>query len=230
VVYFFERTGGAWRRQAVKAGPAADGFFGFSVALSGTTAVIGAPLAGGQTGRAYVYVRSGPSWRLQATLSPPPGAAHGEFGLHVAVSGSIAVVGAPFYRNHGVAYVYASSGANWFLAGTLNDPHPVKNDQFGNAVAVSGLTAVVGEVHNNRNTGAAYIFAASGSGWIRQATLTAPHRVRGNDFGWSVAISGTRVLIGSPARPSNSAGALSSSPAQDASGRSDRLWRTLAAP
>ena len=74
---------------------AADGAtgdqFGYSVALSGDTAVIGARFAGDdvnglESGSAYVFTRSGTIWRQQAKLTAPDGEARDWFGVRVAIS------------------------------------------------------------------------------------------------------------------------------------------------
>src|SRR5215472_2392226 len=49
----------------------------------------------------------------------------------------------------------------------------VANDLFGYWLAVSGSTAVVGAPGHNGNTGAAYVFVHTATGWSQQAELTA---------------------------------------------------------
>jgi hypothetical protein len=71
---------------------------------------------------------------------------------------------------------------------------------FGNAVAVSGNTMVVGApgatVGGNSRQGEAYVFTESGSGWTQTAELTAFDGAAHNDFGYSVAIDGNTVVVG----------------------------------
>ena len=98
-------------------------FFGNSVAISGDTAVVGAPapsFAGGTTaGAAYAYVRSSGVWRFQKGFGPGFGALDDIFGYAVAISGSTIVVGAPGHdygvADSGSAYVYVRSNGKWFL-------------------------------------------------------------------------------------------------------------------
>jgi hypothetical protein len=74
--------------------------FGYSVAISGDTAVIGAPFDDtsprSNHGSAYVLVRSGGLWTQQAKLTADDGAASDYFGFSVAIGGETAVVGARF--------------------------------------------------------------------------------------------------------------------------------------
>jgi hypothetical protein len=103
----FARSGTTWSPQAelIAADGAANDDFGWSVAVSGSTAVVGAP--GHNTGAAYAFASSGTAWSPHGELIPIDGAANDEFGWSVAVSGSTALVGAPRHTSlTGAAYVY----------------------------------------------------------------------------------------------------------------------------
>ena len=99
--YVFVRSGGVWsQQQKLEASDAAAGdMFGSSVAISGETVVVGAPLddgaAGTDQGSAYVFVRSGGVWSQQQKLEASDAAAVDCFGFSVAISGETVVVGAP---------------------------------------------------------------------------------------------------------------------------------------
>ena len=78
-------------------------------------------------------------------------------------------------------------------------------NDFGFSVSVSGNTVVVGApdttVDSSTAQGAAYVFTESASGWANMneiAKLTASDGVPGDDFGWSVSISGNTVVVGAP--------------------------------
>src|SRR5947209_3657019 len=94
--YVFVRSGSTWSKQAeLTASDHASGDnFGYSVAISGTTAVVGAYGENSLTGAAYVFVRSGSTWTQQAKLTASDAAPFDEFGYSVAISGCTAVVGA----------------------------------------------------------------------------------------------------------------------------------------
>ncbi len=93
--YVFSRSGTAWTQQAkLTAGDgAAYDNFGYSVALSGDTALVGAYGDDGN-GSAYVFTRFGIAWNQQAKLIAADGAAGDYFGVSVALSGETALVGA----------------------------------------------------------------------------------------------------------------------------------------
>jgi len=168
---------------------------GYSVAVDGATAVIGAyqHQVGGNAGQgaAYVFVLSGTTWRQQAELTASDGAAYDNFGQSVAVSGGTAVIGAPNQNNYqGDAYVFVQSGTTWSQQAELTASDGSAYDNFGQSVAVSGGTAVIGAPNQNSQQGDAYVFVQSGTTWTEQAELTASDGQSGDNFGQSVAASG----------------------------------------
>lgn len=77
------------------------------MAVSGSTAVVGAYGHGNAAGAAYVFTRYGTAWSQQAELAATDGAQGDYFGRSLAVSGSTAVAGAPLSKNEaGKAYVF----------------------------------------------------------------------------------------------------------------------------
>ena len=192
----------------------AQDLLGDSVAISGTTVVVGAPdHTFGKSysqGAAYVFVESGGKWRQQAELKSSDGAGYDNFGWSVAVSGNIAVVGAPCHTNsngqcgQGAAYVFDESGGKWTQQAELTASDGATGDGFGWSVALDGNTAVVGAydktVHGHAAQGAAYVFAESNGTWTQQAELIATDGTYTDEFGYSVALSGSTVLIGAPYR------------------------------
>lgn len=201
--YVFVRGVGGWNQQAKFS--AADGFygdcFGVAVALSGDTAVIGAPgksvngVSG--AGAAYVFVRSGTNWKQQSRLSAADIMPGDYFGSAVALSASTALVGA-FTKNGGTgaAYVFVRSTAGWTQQAELTAADGAPNDQFGFSLALSGSTAVVGAWNTTSSAGAAYVFVRSNGAWSQQAELTAG--APESQFGFSVALSGATAVVGAP--------------------------------
>jgi hypothetical protein len=199
--YVFVRSGGAWAQQAMLTvtGGAPGDEFGYSVAVSGSAAVVGAWGTGNHAGAAYVFTRSGGTWSRQATLTDPGGATYDGFGHSVALSGSTAVIGA--YGTNGftgAAYVFTGSGGTWSQRAELTASGGGSGDAFGSSVALSGFTMVVGTPGANNFTGSAYVFVGSGGTWSQQAELTDPGGAASASFGSSVAVSGSRAVIGAP--------------------------------
>ena len=205
--------------------------FGFSVAISGDTVVVGADNADpggiGAAGAAYVFVKPGGGWAGNLTqtakLTASDKAAADLFGCSVAISGDTVVVGAALANpggteDAGAAYVFVKPGGGW--AGNLTEnakltaSDKAANDHFGGSVAISGDTVVVGAVFatsgSTADAGAAYVFIKPGGGWAGNLTqnvkLTAYDKAAYDSFGCSVAISGDTVVVGaSDARPGGTA-------------------------
>ncbi len=93
--------------------------------------------------------------------------------------------------------------------------NPVVREQLGWSVAVSSDTMVVGAnghdttPNSGINIGAAYVFVRSGGSWVQQAKLQAGDGASGDEFGYSVAISGDTIVVGSwrSNAPSSNSGA-----------------------
>jgi len=158
-VYVFERDiGGSdnWGfvKKLTHSGAAAGDEFGFAVAISGNTVVVGAPsddAVGSEAGAAYVFLRDAggsENWGQVKRLTAADAAAGDEFGFTVAISDDTIAVGAPFTGgNAGTAYVFerASGGAeNWGQAEWLKASDADAGDQFGSAVSISQNTILVG--------------------------------------------------------------------------------------
>ena len=188
--------------------------FGFAVALSGNTALVGAPSKTvnglSQAGAAYVFVRSGTTWTQQAELTAPDAAAGDQFGYSVALSGDTALVGADLKTvgakaRGGTAYVFVCSGTTWTQQAELPAPSPTTGGHFGWAVSLSGDRALIGApgqtVRGLADVGAAYVFTRADTSWTRQADLAPYDNPPGDgvSFGASLALSGDTALIGAPA-------------------------------
>jgi len=180
--------------------------FGTGVAISGDTAVVGAPEAvsgsGSRRGAVFVFNRQGDSWELGQTLAEPQvrndGAA---FGSSVAIDGNNLVVGA--FEDHGkgvgagAAYIFNKQGNEWTLVKKLTASDAMAGDAFGFSVGISGDTAVIGAVRDKDHPslfGAAYVFRSEGGDWLQEAQLqgNAPKAM----FGRSVSIKGDTVAVG----------------------------------
>jgi hypothetical protein len=206
--YVSTRTGEAWAQQALllAADAAPWDAFGAAVAISGDTALVGAPgRANGadeEAGAAYVFARTDGVWTQQAQLLASDAAALDSFGAAVALSGNTAVIGAPYHTvsgdvEAGAAYVFTRTGATWTEQAVLTAADPGAGDWLGTSVAVDGDTALAGA--DGRGAGAAYVFTRSGAAWAQQGVLQGAGAVDGDFFGASVALHGDVALVGAPA-------------------------------
>jgi len=190
--YVFVRSGASWSEEARLL--ASDGagldYFGYSVSLSGDTALVGADGNddyGSDSGSAYVFVRTGTSWSEEAKLHASDGAADDHFGRSVSMSGGMALVGAVENDDNGTtsgsAYVFVRSGASWSEEVKLLASDGAGLDYFGYSVSLSDDTALVGATgdgDNGSDSGSAYVFVVpppSGS-----AYCTCPVGPCGNSY------------------------------------------------
>ena len=193
--YVFVHSGDAWSQQAELTADdgAENDSFGWSVAISCSTVVVGAWGKNEGAGALYVFVRSGTAWSQQAELTADDGGTDNSFGRSVAISGSTVVAGA---SAKDAAYVFARSGGAWSQQAELTAADGSAGDVFGSGVAISGSTAVVGASGKNTDAGAAYAFVRSGTAWSQQAELTADDGAEFDQFGESVAVSGSTAAVG----------------------------------
>jgi uncharacterized protein (TIGR03437 family) len=191
---------------------AANDYLGYAVALSGNTALVGAPyddVNGMEQGSAYVFVRNGVTWTQQARLFAQEGASFDYFGWAVALDGDTALVGAVYgpgsvNPDQGAVYVFVRNGSTWTMQARLNAGDGQALDQFGAAVALDGQTALIGAFNHqisstSGKTGAAYVFVRNGGAWTQQARLNANDGAADDRFGAGVALDGDTALVGAPA-------------------------------
>ena len=166
----FVRSSGTWSQQAklIADDGAAFDDFGFSVAISGDTVVVGAPLdddLGSSSGSAYVFVRSGDSWSQQAKLTAPDGALPDNFGASVAIDGDVVVVGAEKDSDKGgfsgSAYVYVRRDGTRRMHDKLTPDFESDNEHFGVSASVGGGTVIVGAAFGSFINGSVYVFEFS---------------------------------------------------------------------
>lgn len=211
--YIFSESNGVWTETAklTALGGPADDLFGYSVAISENTALVGAWQATldpdkPNQGAAYVFRKSGGVWTLAQTLSASNGKAYEQFGISVALSGDVAIVGANYFTlnrdhpNQGAAYVFRDSGDQWLQTQMLVDPDGAASDFFGTSVAMHERTALIGStsgsMHVMNGIGAAHVFTDTGSTWTAGQRLTLPDGDQTSFFATSLALSGSTAVVG----------------------------------
>jgi hypothetical protein len=187
--YIFVRSGTTWSQEAYLKGSNTESWdrFGGAVSVSGDTVVVGA-----------------------VSESSNATGVDGNQGDNSA-SGS------------GAAYVFVRSGTTWSQQAYLKASNTGVGDSFGTSVSVSGDTVVIGTEKEDSNatgvdgnqadnsaleSGAAYVFARSGTNWNQQAYLKASNTEAGDHFGafGSVSVSGDTVVVGASGEDSNATG------------------------
>ena len=181
--------------------------YGGSVALDGDTALVGAflanggPGAGAGGGRADFFELQAGSWNPVFAFDGVQGGSPSHAGWDVAIDGDIAIVGAPGHDQVGIigrAVVFQRTGGIWSQAQQLLASAPVGDEFFGNAVALDGTRLLIGDIGDDGNRGAAYVFERSGGVWSAVQKLVASSGAALDNFGFSLAIDGNRLVIGAP--------------------------------
>ena len=95
----------------------------------------------------------------------------------------------------GAAYIFTRSGSTWSQQQKIQASDAQQADYFGYSVSISGdgNTAIVGAYQEDTgatNAGSAYIFTRSGSTWSQQQKIQSSDIQSGDNFGFSVSISG----------------------------------------
>lgn len=210
--YIFERNEGGTANwgEVAKLTPIESGDqFGCAVALDGSRALIGACLAGGTAGSAYIFEQddSG-TWNQVAKLIGDDTMPMDRFGTSVALSGNVAMVGAPQHSHpasiSGAAYIFELYQGDWLQVAKVRAKGPDDTGGFfGYSLDVDGTTALVGAYLESPDgvpgRGTAYIFERNPDGlpgWLQVAKLVASNSMSSDRLGWSVALEGATAVVG----------------------------------
>ena len=192
--------------------------FGYSVAITESYAIVGAPQeddAGGtDSGKAYIFDTS--TGNLLHTLDNPSDydtSAGDNFGFSVSISESYAIIGAYSEDDEGgtdsgKAYIFDTSTGN--LLHTLDNPNTYDTsagDRFGYSVAITESYAIVGAYWESGpydpaynypfRSGIAYIYSTSTGNLLHTIDNPVPDFSATTDyFGYSVAISEAYAIVG----------------------------------
>lgn len=250
--YIFKRNAsGTWTEEKKIVAPdrSAGDRFGTSVSITsvyghgdGSYVLVGAPGDGDYgsmpklsgAGSVYFFSNLNGVWEVLHKAGPDitDRSANAGFGSSVAMSGTAAVIGAPYEKKDatgtnpmdaaGAAYVFERGGSGAFqLVHKIVNWDRAVGDQFGYAVAINGNTVMVGapfEDQDNRaepttllSAGSVYVFEKkSDNQWWWTEKLVANDRAAGDGFGVSVSFSGKTAVIGA-ATSDEAFGPLSSS-------------------
>lgn len=207
--YVFQYDGAEWSSgvKLIATDGVAHDHFGYSVAISGDHAIIGSfedDDNGDSSGSAYTYRYFAGIWYQEAKLLPSNGSEEDFFGLAVAISGDVAIVGAAQDsdkgNNSGAAYIFRFDGENWNEEAKLVSSEGEYGDLFGRPVDISGDVVIVGansdDNNNGVHSGAAYIYRFDGNSWIEETKLVASDGEYADGFGFSVSIDNDTAVVG----------------------------------
>jgi hypothetical protein len=198
--------------------------YGYSVAISGDYAVVGAvsedeDAAGGNTlssaGAAYILQNNAGIWTEVQKITASDREANAQFGFSVAIDGDYAIISARLedkdasggntISNSGAAYLFENNAGTWAEVQKIVASDRGANDYFGHSVSISGNYAVVGAYYEDQdasgsntltNSGSAYIFENNAGTWTQTQKIVASDRGANDYFGHSVSISSNFALVG----------------------------------
>jgi hypothetical protein len=196
--------------------------FGYSVALDGSTLVVGTPYTdvdAQSTGSAWVFERGDAGFALVARLAAGDASYRDLFGASVSVSGTMVAVGAPGVDGAGgtapdigAAYIFEKTPKGWVEAAKLLGDEPRPLARVGSSLALAAPRLLVGAPgfqSGGLATGAAHFFEQITGTWEARSTVVAADAAAGDQFGASVALWQTTAVVGAPFHDSlaNNAGA-----------------------
>lgn len=218
-IYKRNTATGVWEMVQKLSNPSLfNDFFGYSVAISGDNAVIGAPgddEGFSDNGSVTIFKRNTATgvWEMVQKLINPAAGFSDRFGWSVSVSGDYLLAGAPgdgfgnTLNAEGSASIFKRNTGTglWELVQKLTDPQLDINDNLGSSVSISGDYAIIGSPNDDEglnltNNGSATIFKRNAATGVWQAVKKLVNAAAASEelFGSSVAISGDYIMVGAP--------------------------------
>ena len=207
-LHVYGRNGAVWTRRQVLDAPDGDltDMLGSSVDIEGGTIIAGAwwdEENGVRSGSAYIFEDSGEGdFNFAGKLLPSDGLPEATFGRTVAVSGSLAVVGAPLHRADGTAagsvYLYERGvDGSWSQTGRIVHDELAAGDRFGISLDLDGTLLAVGSSWADEERGRVDLFEIGSGGFVMQIATIQPTGIdAGDQFGFDVALEGDHLLVG----------------------------------
>ena len=203
-VYLFDNSTGDLLTTFDDPTPTALDSFGSSIALDGNKVFIGSngdDTNGANVGQVHLFDAS--TGNLLQTFNDPTATTSDGFGTSISVADGKLLIGAPGHVENGIVIgeAYLFDIATGTLLATFNDPTPPASsgglaEGFGNTVALSGNNVLIGTPFDDTiggNVGQAHLFDING---LLLQTFNDPTLTRADQFGVSVAIEGSNILIG----------------------------------
>ena len=193
VAYVYKYDGGMWIEEARIDGSSFGGgpSFGQSVAIHGSTAVVGAPdddHAGDGAGAVYLFHFDGDSWKRQGRLVASDAASGDNFGETVGLSGSVLAISAP---GGNAAHIFQARRGRWVEQATLTG-----DGAYWESLVTSSSTVAVLARNSTGKMTSILAFESSNGRWEQTAVLISPEPVN-HEYFTSLAISGDTIVAGS---------------------------------
>ena len=206
--YVYLRSGSTWSREAEFISPIGESLsnqFGWSADISGdgNYVLVADRLSSGSSygGQAWIWIRSGTSWSLQATLTQPSGASNYGMDAKINKDGTYAIVGDWTHGSDaGRVHVWKRTGTSWAIETILTSSDLATGDRFGEFVDINDAgdyVAVAATYDDDAGTtsGSVYVFTRSGSTWSQQAKLVPSGQSNPYRWGQNVSIDGSGAHV-----------------------------------
>lgn len=214
--YVFRRTERVWHQESRLTASDVSSYpprfhFGFAVAVSKSTVVIGAPKkedCNQFSGGAYVYVCTGSGWTEQAVLQQPAPCEYWQFGFSASIAGDTIVIGSPDPLGggnaRGAAHVFLRRIDTWTLIATVAPGGGPNQRAFqGMSVVVVDNDIVVSAPWDSDSSGAVYSFELKDA-ILHQGSVVKPSIPSSEPpfrFGDQVAMSVGHLAVSEPYHP-----------------------------
>ena len=212
--YIFEKNNSdsSWNQvnKIIASNPTTGAYFGSSVAIDGSFAIIGAEGMDSEgLPTAYIFEKNSndSSWNQVDKILGSSTHSDSTFGRSVSINGNFAIIGADREDTNGTfagaAYIFEknSDDSSWNEVHRIVSSDIEAGDYFGSSVAIDGSFAIIGAYQEDsaaNNAGAAYIFEKNSddSSWNQVHKIVASDIESGDYFGFSVAIYGNYAIVG----------------------------------
>ena len=146
---------------------------------------------------------------VEGTVVPRPAGGNTNWGHSVDISGTTLIAGYTSYvGNSGGVFILEQKGKKWDLVSHFQTPDPPQRDQYGHAVAIDGDYAVVSAYEQGgkkvvaggplgEGPGLVYVYQRVKE-WVETTKLKGEGIQNNDRFGYSVDISGTTLIAGTP--------------------------------
>ncbi len=204
--YIYRFNGSNWIEEQKLVASDGDEYdeFGWSVAIEGNLAVVGAngyDDPNRWTGSVYVFRYEDPNWVQEAQLKADGvGYYWEEFGYSVDLSNDIIVVGASKANingfKSGAVYVFRYDGSDWNQEAKLLASDGERLALFGIDVAIEDEILAIGASGDTPTTsaGSVYIYYYDDPNWMNSQKLEASDAMQSDHLGRSVDISGDALV------------------------------------
>ena len=177
--WVYKRSGTSWSVEQQLTQPSSSSNYGYSVCIdkTGTYAFVGDWGFNNDTGRGYIWTRSGTTWSLQQTIAGSTTASGDRFGSVSAISGNgeHLAVNAPYdddgATSSGTVFMFSRSGTTWTQRAAITPGANASGvtGEYGIGIDDAGENVVFGHTISSVKT--MFVYSRSGNTWSQTRQL-----------------------------------------------------------